>query len=64
MKLEILKVFSDKVTGEIYQVGQVVDFKADRAKELLAHEWNLVKAVETAEKKPVVKRTTKPTGSK
>lgn len=73
MKLEVLKEFNDAVTGEIRKAGDVFEAEAARAKTLLAHPLKLVKeaeakgkadlaadAVETADKKPVVRRAKKP----
>lgn len=50
MKLRIEKAFTDKHTGEIYNVGDIKEFTNDRAKELLADNRNLVSAIEEAPK--------------
>ena len=43
MKLEIIKMFVDKNTGEKYKVGAVKDFESARASELLADPRKIVK---------------------
>lgn len=48
MKLLIKIKFKDKYTGAKYEEGDIVDFKEERAKELLADERNLVAKVEDA----------------
>lgn len=59
MKLKINKEFKDKFTGEKYKAGSEVDFKDDRAKELLSDTRDLVSEVkettEEATKKPAKK---------
>lgn len=45
MKLKIEKVFKDKNTGERYDIGKVIEFEEDRAKELLSDERHLVSEV-------------------
>lgn len=59
MKLKINKEFKDKFTGEKYKAGSEVEFKDDRAKELLSDKRDLVSEVkETSEettKKPAKK---------
>lgn len=59
MKLKINKEFKDKFTGEKYKAGSEVEFKDDRAKELLSDTRDLVSEVkETSEettKKPAKK---------
>lgn len=59
MKLKIEKEFKDKYTGEKYTAGSEVEFKDDRAKELLSDSRELVSEVkETSEettKKPAKK---------
>lgn len=44
MKLRILKGFYDKYTNVLYKKGDIVDFKTDRAKELLSNDLNIVKS--------------------
>lgn len=51
MKLRIEKKFTDKNTGEQYNVGDVKEFDAARAKELLSDNRGLVS--KTEEVKPV-----------
>lgn len=59
MKLKIEKEFKDKFTGEKYKAGSEVEFKDERAKELLSDTRDLVSEVkETSEettKKPAKK---------
>ncbi len=59
MKLKINKEFKDKFTGEKYKAGSEVEFKDDRAKELLSDTRDLVSEVkettEEATKKPAKK---------
>lgn len=59
MKLKINKEFKDKFTGEKYKAGSEVEFKDERAKELLSDTRDLVSEVkETSEettKKPAKK---------
>lgn len=54
MKIKILQTFTDKYTQEQYEEGEVKDFNAKRAKELLDDPRELVEEVkaskETAEK--------------
>ena len=75
MKLEVLKQFNDAVAGKLRNVGETFEVDAKRGEQLLAHELNLVKevaakevakaeTVETADKKPVVKRAKKPVAKK
>lgn len=52
MKLRIEKAFTDKNTREKYNVGDIKDFEAKRAKELLADTRNLVSLVEEPEQEP------------
>ena len=42
MKLKIEKEFVDKYTSKNYEVGKIVDFKDERASELLNDPRNLV----------------------
>lgn len=42
MKLQILKNFKDKYTGERYKTGDIVEFESERAEELLKDERGLV----------------------
>lgn len=49
MKLKIEKDFSDKYTNAKYKVGQEIDFKEERAKELLADKRGLVSLAEEIE---------------
>lgn len=63
MKLKINKEFKDKFTGEKYKAGSEVEFKDERAKELLSDTRELVSEVketseeasEEAPKKPAKK---------
>lgn len=48
MKVRIEKKFTDKNTGEKYNVGDVKDFETARAEELLADKRELVSAIEEA----------------
>lgn len=54
MKLKIETKFKDKYTGETYEAGSTVEFKEERAKELLADERGLVSEIKEA-KKPTKK---------
>lgn len=50
MKLKIEKEFKDKYTGKKYKAGDTVDFKEERANELLSDDRGLVSEVkETSE---------------
>ena len=61
--LRIEKVFKDKNTGELYQVGQIIEVSEARAKELLADARGLVSEVkENAKSAP--KSTSKTTAKK
>ncbi|MBQ1292795.1 MAG: hypothetical protein IIY21_02070 [Clostridiales bacterium] len=68
MKLKIVQDFMDKNTRELYKAGSEVEFKADRAAELLADPRGLVSEVpgdtpqepETKAEKPEVKAAKKP----
>lgn len=62
MKLKIEKEFKDKYTGKKYKAGDTVEFKEERAKELLSDDRALVsevkeepKEVEEEPKKPAKK---------
>ncbi len=57
MKLLIKREFRDKITGELYKEGSVVEFAEDRAKEILADKRSL--AEEAKEKKTAKKTATK-----
>lgn len=46
MELTIRKEFRDKITGEKYKAGQIVEFDEDRAAELLADRRGLVEKAE------------------
>lgn len=59
--LKVEKVFKDKITGELYQVGQIIEVSEDRAKELLADDRGLVSEVK---QKSAPKSTTKTTAKK
>lgn len=48
MKLKIERNFTDKYTGKKYEAGSEVNFKDDRAKELLSDSRGLVSEVEEA----------------
>lgn len=51
MKVKVLKPFADKFTKKMYNAGQVLDFEADRAADLVKRE--LAEAVEEPkEEKP------------
>ena len=54
MNLKVEKAFRDKITGERYEVGAVVEFETRRAKEILADARKL--ASEVKEKKPRSKK--------
>lgn len=77
MKLKVLKYFNDAVEGKLRKPGEAFEADAERAEELLAHPLKLVekaeratagkgaaKKVETADKRPVVKRAKKPAAKK
>ncbi len=49
MKLKIVRRFSDRLTGEAYSVGQVIDVDDARAEELLDHPLGVVELVANAE---------------
>ena len=50
MKLRIEKEFTDKYTNKKYKVGSEVEFKDERAKELLSDNRELVTQVKEASK--------------
>ena len=50
MNLKIERAFRDKITGERYEAGAVVDFEPKRAEEILADARKLASEVK-AEKK-------------
>lgn len=45
MKLKIEKEFKDKYTGKKYKAGDAIEFKEERAKELLSDDRALVSEV-------------------
>lgn len=45
MKLKVLKRFSDKVTGELYEVGSIIEPTDERAAEMLAAKGDLVEKI-------------------
>lgn len=55
MKLRIEKEFRDKYTGKKYKAGSEVNFKDERAEELLSDPRSLVTQVAEVPKKPVKK---------
>lgn len=58
--LRVEKVFKDKITGELYQVGQIIEVSEDRAKELLADGRGLVSEVKPkSTPKSTAKKSTK-----
>lgn len=61
--LKVEKVFRDKITGELYQIGQTIDVSEARAKELLADGRGLVSEIK-AKAKSASKSTTKTTAKK
>lgn len=64
MKLKIEKKFVDKNTGELYRVGDVVEFSKARGDELLADTRNLVSLAETIDEQPKPTKATKATKKK
>ena len=60
MKLRIEKEFTDKYTSEKYIVGDEVEFKDERAKELLSDFRELVTSVKEQPKEEVDETTKKP----
>lgn len=59
MKLKIEKVFKDKVTGEYYNVGDVIEVAEKRGKELLSDDRKLVSLHEEKPKTAPKKSTKK-----
>ena len=51
IKLEILKDFKDKNNGTVYKKGCIVDFKKERAEEIIADKRNFVKKITERKKK-------------
>lgn len=47
MKLKINVPFTDKFTGEDYEVGNIIEVKEARGNELLADPRNLVESIDT-----------------
>lgn len=45
MEVKVKKVFRDKNTGELYELGQVLSLEEARAEELLADKRKLVEKV-------------------
>lgn len=45
IKLEILKDFKDKNNGTVYKKGCIVEFKKERAEEIIADKRNFVKKI-------------------
>jgi len=60
MKLRIEKEFTDKYTSKKYKVGDEVEFKDERAKELLSDFRELVTRVKEQPKEEADKTTEKP----
>lgn len=53
MKVEVLKSFQDKHTGEIHKKGTVIpDMKKERFEEIVKADETLVKEVTEADEKP------------
>lgn len=46
MKLKVLKRFHDKVTGEAYEVGSIIEPTNERGAELLAAKGDLVEMID------------------
>lgn len=46
IKLKVLKQFHDKVTGELYKAGSVIEVTEDRAKEILSSPLKVAELVE------------------
>ena len=60
MKLKVEKVFTDKITGEIYTAGQEIEVASERGKELLADARKLVSEIKSkSASKTSSKKTTK-----
>lgn len=60
MKLKIEVNFTDKYTGKKYKAGSEVEFKDDRAEELLSDTRGLVSEVEEEPEEEVKEDTKKP----
>lgn len=60
MKLRIEKEFTDKYTSKKYKVGDEVEFKDERAKELLSDFRELVTRVKEEPKEEATETTKKP----
>ena len=45
VEVKVIKVFRDKNTAELYEIGQTLKFEDARAEELLADERKLVEKV-------------------
>jgi len=52
MKLKVLKRFRDKVTGEPYDVGSIIEPTAERAAEMLAAKGDLVEKIDGSDNEP------------
>lgn len=61
IKLKILKSFYDKYSNELYAVGDVIDFKIDRAKDLLNNQQKIVDCVDNSLSKSPKKTTRRKT---
>lgn len=48
MKLTVIKSFTDKLTGELRRIGEIIDVDAERGNELLSHPLNVVKQYHAA----------------
>lgn len=51
-KIKVLKRFHDKETGQVYNVGEIVEVTEKRAKEIISHPLEVAELLE-AETKPV-----------
>lgn len=51
MILKVKQIFVDKYTNEEYKVGQILDVKDKRGKEILAHPNDLVEEVKESKSK-------------
>lgn len=60
MKLRIEKEFTDKYTGKKYKAGSEVDFKNERAKELLSDKRELVSEIKETTQEAPKEETKKP----
>ena len=52
MKLKVLKRFHDKVTGEPYEVGSIIEPTAERGAEMLAAKGGLVEKIDGSDDEP------------